>query len=355
MSGNGPVTPKNALDLGAFIHNTFVATKEVVAEEIREVATGKNTLGTTQAAPTVVKAVEAVAQVVQPFSPLVQDFCPVINNATNATWVAPIVEVAKNASNASNALVAVKPVVAEAAESVGTSYLNYGLGLVGSALGLYGLRKLYNSRKQAQQVMQPQAAVIISDSAEILEAFPQLAQSPLVKAFLEGLTAEQAQALKNLAALSKDMFANIAKMTPEQQLISLQTAVAPVAIDPTAALLTEVFAANMAGIGGTQAASSKKAAAPAPAPVAQTLAQTIMVSPEAKQILAVIEAHPQSKAVLDTMSKEAVEGLNRNSSAATLKAMQGMNGATLAAVLERAKAKYAPKAEETKVNANRPQ
>lgn len=353
MSGNGPVTPKNALDLGALIHNTFVATKEVVAqapqviaEEMKEVATGKNTLGTTQAAPVVAQAVEAIAQVVQPFSPLVQDICPMINNGTNATFVAPI---------ASTALQAVKPVVADAAESVGTSYLNYGLGLVGSALGLYGLRKLYNSRKQAQQVMQPEAVGIISESAEILEAFPLLAQSPLVKAFLEALTAEQAQALKNLAALSKDMFANIAKMTPEQQLISLQTAVAPVAIDPAASLLTEVFAANMAGIGGTQAASSKKAAAPAPAPVAQTLAQTIMVSPEAKQILAVIEAHPQSKAVLDTMSKEAVEGLNRNSSAATLKAMQGMNGATLAAVLERAKAKYAPKAEETKVNANRPQ
>ncbi|MGE3318253.1 MAG: hypothetical protein AB7I18_03065 [Candidatus Berkiella sp.] len=349
MSGLGPKKEAAVAlwDVAGQLHQLAYGAKEVAqevadtaVEQLTEVAQGKNTLGTTESAATIVKAAEVVKQVVQPFSPLVQDMCPLMNNVTNTSFVAPIIETAKNASTA---MCVAKP-VAEAAQTAGIA--SYALGGLGALFGGYGLYRLYNARKQAQQVMQPAAAAVAVESPELLQAFPQLAANPLVKAFLQGLTAEQAQALKALEEISKGALANIVAMSPEQQLLALQTAVAPVAtMDPTA-VLTEVFANGLKGIAGTEGVASKKPATAVAAAPQPTLAQTIMVSAEAKQILAIVEAKPTAKAVLNTMSKEGLEGLARNSNAKTLQAVQTMNSATLETFLTRTEERYAPKVEE---------
>ncbi len=295
-------------DAAGHIYNAFAGPAKEVAKEVAE-------QGTTT-------VVEEIKQLVQGQSPLATtesllSFGQNVSNNTSVSAAVPFVQ-EKLATYFDPSSTAVVPYNAAAEGTSYLGYAGYGLGALAAVGGsLLGLRKLFQAKKQAEGVLSAEARPVLEQAEGFLNTLDNLLKNDSVKAILKLLTAQQAQQLKALADTTPSFFADLAKLDPAVQVLQLNNAIKPTAAPVSSALPEDLSRVDL----NEFAASLSPAAAASPVMGTQAekaaskfgaLVDRIMVSPEAKQLLAIIGNHEQATKVLGLMNENALKVLAHN-------------------------------------------
>jgi hypothetical protein len=290
--------------------------KNVIVEEIKQVAQGQSPLATTESLFSFAQnATNSSAVAVVPF--VQEKLATYFDPNSSAVAVVPFAQekLATYFDPNSTALVPFNGTV-DAAKEGSTSWLGYG---VGAALtfgtGVYVLSQLYKSKKKAEVTLSAEARPILEQAQGFLNALDNLLKNEAVKAILRALTGQQAAQLKALADAQPSYFADLAALPAPVQLVQLNNAIKPVAaqvlpvavnlnnVDLSAVNLNDILASSSANpVMGTQA---EKAAS-------KSSAVDIMISPEAKLVLAGIAKHDKAMQVLGKMEEKSLKLLAHN-------------------------------------------
>lgn len=282
-------------DIAARFYDAIVGSAEEVAKEVVE--QGKNAV------------VDEIKQVAQGQSPLAttESLFSFAQNVSNNT----IPKLATYFVDNSAALVPYTAPVNAAAQE-GTSllgYAGYGLGALATAGGsVFGLYKMFGAKKKATEVLPVEASSILNEVAGFLTALDTLLKNDAVKAILKALTGEQATQLKALADTTPTYFADLAALPAPVQLLQLTNALKPVASTLSADLkdvnLNDVLAQAKSSLLGTEAASSVSKFG--------ELVDKIMISPEAKQLLAIVGNHDKATQIIGKMNEASLKMVAHN-------------------------------------------
>jgi len=201
---------------------------------------------------------------------------------------------------------------AETSSSYLGSYAGYGLSAVAGLGSVFGLYKTFGAKKKAAEVItSPETLTILEQISGFLDSLNVLLKNPAVAAIIKLLTPQQAQALKQLEETVPGFFAGIAKMPAAQQLLSFQDALKPV-VSASANLPADLTQVDLSAVLRQVSAASSSNAMSESAPKKTSLVDSIMTSPEAKQIVAIINGHDTAKQVLGMMNEMSLKVLAKN-------------------------------------------